>query len=328
MHYQELYFKQYPLGTMQDYIKYIYQATLGSAHLVANQEDNYQYLIKEYETIEYDEEHILFEEISEELVRVHLEAIPKAYLAYYHHFFMLSVDVKEDKQKLIDALLHAEDIPFSKEEWNAYVEEYIQKGCPVMRHSEIFRKHYHPHYRLMKKEYIPYIQLLDKEGLLAIDGHSASGKSTLAKLLSEAKGYPVISMDEFFLQPHQRTEQRSAEIGGNIDYERFYQEVVLNIKQTMITYQIFDCSCMRLTDKKTIDISKGLIIEGCYSHHPYFKEYMDHKVFLSINRETQIARILKRNGEKMLQRFVNEWIPKEDLYFETFQIKEKANIIL
>ena len=116
MHYQELYFKQYPLGTMQDYIKYIYQATLGSAHLVANQEDNYQYLIKEYETIEYDEEHILFEEISEELVRVHLEAIPKAYLAYYHHFFMLSVDVKEDKQKLIDALLHAEDIPFSKEE--------------------------------------------------------------------------------------------------------------------------------------------------------------------------------------------------------------------
>ena len=103
MHYQELYFKQYPLGTMQDYIKYIYQATLGSAHLVANQEDNYQYLIKEYETIEYDEEHILFEEISEELVRVHLEAIPKAYLAYYHHFFMLSVDVKEDKQKLIDA---------------------------------------------------------------------------------------------------------------------------------------------------------------------------------------------------------------------------------
>ena len=55
---------------------------------------------------------------------------------------------------------------------------------------------------------------------------------------------------------------------------------------------------------------------------------MDHKVFLSINRETQIARILKRNGEKMLQRFVNEWIPKEDLYFETFKIKEKANIIL
>lgn len=328
MHYQAMYFKQYPLGTMQDYIKYIYQATLGSAHLVANQEDSYQYLIKEYETVEYDEEHILFEEISEELVRVHLEGIPKAYLAYYHHFFMLSVDVKEDKQKLMDALLHAEDIPFSKEEWDAYVKEYIQKGCPVMRHSEIFRKHYHPHYRLMKKEYIPYIQLLDKEGILAIDGHSASGKSTLAKLLSEAKGYSVISMDEFFLQPHQRTEQRSAEIGGNIDYERFYQEVVLHIKQTMITYQIFDCSCMRLTDKKTIDISKGLIIEGCYSHHPYFKEYMDHKVFLSINRETQIARILKRNGEKMLQRFVNEWIPKEDLYFETFQIKEKANITL
>ena len=328
MHYQEMYFKQYPLGTMQDYIKYVYQATLGSAHLITNQEDNYQYLVKEYESIEYDKNHILFEEISEDLVRVHLEAIPEAHLAYYHHFFMLSVEMKEDKQKLIDILLNEHNVPFDKEEWDVYVGEYIQKGCPVMRHSEVFREHYHPHYRLMKKEYIPYIQLLDKEGIIAIDGHSASGKSTLAKLLSEAKGYPVISMDEFFLQPHQRSAQRYAEIGGNVDYERFYQEVVQNLSNSTITYQVFDCSCMRLTHQRSVTIDHGLIIEGCYSHHPYFKEYMDHKVFLRINRETQIARILKRNGEKMLQRFVNEWIPKEDLYFETFKIKEKANIIL
>lgn len=328
MHYQDMYFKRYPLGTIQDFIKYLYQATLGSAHLVTNQEDNYQYLVKEYETIEYDENHILFEEISDELVRVHLEAIPKDYLSYYHYFFMLSVEMNEDKQKIMDALVNVQNIPFAKDEWDKYVEEYIQKGCPVMRHSELFRKQYHPHYRLMKKEYVPYIQLLDKEGIIAIDGNSASGKSTLAKLLSEAKGYPVIAMDDFFLQPYQRTEERYMEIGGNVDYERFYQEVVNNLNQYTITYQIFDCHCMQLTSSKTVDISKGLIVEGCYSHHPYFKEYMDYKVFLSIDKETQISRILKRNGEKMLLRFVNEWIPKEDLYFETFEIKEKANIIL
>ena len=327
MHNQE-YFKRYPLGTMQDFVKYLYQATLGSAHLVSNQEANYQYLVKEYSEIQKDSHHILFEEISEDLVRVHLEAIPQDYLAYYHYFFMLSVDIEEDKQELIDALVNVKDIPFVKEEWNMYIKEYIDSGCPVMRHSEVFREHYHPHYRLMKKQYIPYIQLLDKEGIIAIEGNSASGKSTLAALLSKAKNLPVISMDEFFLQPHQRTKERFAEVGGNVDYERFYQEVVDKLNEQMIAYQVFDCSCMQLTSTKTIDVSNGLIIEGCYSHHPYFKEYMDYKVFLSINKETQVSRIRKRNGEKMLQRFVNEWIPKEDVYFETYNIKEKSDIVL
>ena len=327
MQYQE-YFELYTLGTMQDFVKYLYQATLGSAHLVSNQEANYQYLVKEYSEIQKDSHHILFEEISEELVRVHLEAIPQDYLAYYHYFFMLSVDIEEDKQELIDALVNVKDIPFVKEEWNMYIKEYIDSGCPVMRHSEVFREHYHPHYRLMKKQYIPYIQLLDKEGILAIEGNSASGKSTLASLLSKAKNLPVISMDEFFLQPHQRTKERFAEIGGNVDYERFNQEVINKLNEQTITYQVFDCSCMQLTSTKTIDISKGLIVEGCYSHHPYFKEYMDYKVFLSIDRETQVSRIRKRNGEVMLQRFVNEWIPKEDVYFETYNIKEESDIIL
>ena len=48
MHYHDMYFKRYPLGTIQDFIKYLYQATLGSAHLVTNQEDNYQYLVKRF----------------------------------------------------------------------------------------------------------------------------------------------------------------------------------------------------------------------------------------------------------------------------------------
>ena len=135
-------------------------------------------------------------------------------------------------------------------------------------------------------------------------------------------------MDEFFLQPHQRTKERFAEVGGNVDYERFNQEVINKLNEQTITYQVFDCSCMQLTSTKIIDLSKGLIVEGCYSHHPYFKDYMDYKVFLSIDRETQVSRIRKRNGEMMLQRFVNEWIPKEDVYFETYNIKEKSDIIL
>ena len=32
-------------------------------------------------------------------------------------------------------------------------------------------------------------------------------------------------MDDYFLQPYQRTEERLAEPGGNVDYERFKEEI-------------------------------------------------------------------------------------------------------
>ena len=37
---------------------------------------------------------------------------------------------------------------------------------------------------------------------------------------------------------------------------------------------------------------------------------------------------LKNFGAEMLPRFVSEWIPMEELYFKTFQIKEKCSICL
>ena len=64
-----------------------------------------------------------------------------------------------------------------------------------------------------KESAVPYI--------VAIDGRCASGKSTLAAYLKSALACSVIHMDHFFLQPHQRTEKRLREPGGNVDYERF-----------------------------------------------------------------------------------------------------------
>ena len=71
----------------------------------------------------------------------------------------------------------------------------------------------------------------DKPLLVAIDGRCASGKSTLAKDLQKQLDCNVIHMDDFYLQPHQRTTKRLREPGGNVDYERFETEVL----QPMLT---------------------------------------------------------------------------------------------
>ena len=61
--------------------------------------------------------------------------------------------------------------------------------------------------------------------LVAIDGKCTSGKTTLASKLAELYDCNVFHMDDFFLRPEQRTPERFAEVGGNVDYERFYKEV-------------------------------------------------------------------------------------------------------
>ena len=82
------YFNMYPLSTVQDFIKYLYQSTLGGGHLDVDEEENYKNLLKEYHSIEYDSNHILYEDISDELVRVHLEPLKEEHLKILHKLFL------------------------------------------------------------------------------------------------------------------------------------------------------------------------------------------------------------------------------------------------
>ena len=153
---------------------------------------------------------------------------------------------------------------------------------------------------------------------IAIDGGAASGKTTLAKILSEKYHAPIIHMDDFFLRPEQRTPERFAEAGGNLDRERFSEEVVAHIrKQESFTYQVFDCSQMALGAYREIPRSPLIIIEGSYSHHPAFSSAFDLRVFLCVTEEERRKRILVRNKE-LSEMFFNRWIPLENKYFEAF----------
>ena len=53
--------------------------------------------------------------------------------------------------------------------------------------------------------------------VVAIDGRCGSGKTTLAAALQKEFSCAVFHMDDFFLRPEQRTEERLAQPGGNAD---------------------------------------------------------------------------------------------------------------
>lgn len=153
----------------------------------------------------------------------------------------------------------------------------------------------------------------------AIDGGCASGKTTLAASLKEKYGCNVFSMDDFFLRPFQRTAERLAAPGGNVDYERFYDEVLTPLLAgESFSYSPYDCSCQELGVPVAASPNKLNIIEGAYSLHPYLAENYNLKVFLNIKASEQKDRLIKRNKE-LYPRFEEEWIPLENKYFDKFK---------
>lgn len=130
--------------------------------------------------------------------------------------------------------------------------------------------------------------------LVALDGRCASGKTTTAALIAEKyqkEGLPcdIVHMDDFFLQPNQRTSARLAEPGGNVDYERVEAEVLQPAKCGMtVSYRRFDCSRMELTEVRTFQPQGILLVEGAYSCHPKLRDYFDLRIFVSIDPEMQM----------------------------------------
>ena len=163
---------------------------------------------------------------------------------------------------------------------------------------------------------------------VAIDGCCTSGKTTLAAEIEKAYDCNVFHMDDFFLQPHQRTSERLAEPGGNVDYERFRETVLQPLSRgEAFTYRPYDCSTQNLSEPVAVVPKKLNIVEGTYSHHPFFGQVYDLKVVLCVNSGVQKARILERPAF-LHRRFFEEWIPMENRYFETFSIGEQCDIFL
>ena len=181
---------------------------------------------------------------------------------------------------------------------------------------------------------LDYIQTKLKETtarpfLISIDGHCGSGKTTVANYLQEQLGCSLFHMDDFFLQPHQRTEERLNEPGGNVDYERFQEEVLNHITdQAGLHFRPFSCREWKLGEPVFAPYHDIVLVEGSYSHHPYFKNCYDLKIFLDISPEEQKKRILARDGKAVWPMFEEKWIPMENRYFEAFHIKENSDFVL
>lgn len=339
----------YPDMECADYFKLIYQNEFGCGHMVKNPSEAEASIKEEYEAVKADASSLTpklrTEAIGNGLCRVHLdfEKATTEFLPLLGRLFVSTANTHAGNmasfRKKLDLLceLSAQNrLPLEPSILHSSLRAYIGAGCPAMHHSDTYRVNYRPHYRVIKSAYIPFLAafeavqaLIGTGAIIAIDGRCGSGKTLLSGLLSEVFECEILHMDDFFLPSRLRTKERLSQPGGNVDYERFRDEVLTPLTEGKdIFYRPYDCKTDTFKPEIRISQSPVYIIEGSYSLHPYLTDSYSLRIFLTCSPKAQLERILKRDGEKLLHRFTEEWIPMEERYFEALDTAGQCGLII
>lgn len=337
-------FRQYPDMQIEDLFKYLFQSAFGCEHMVSSRTQAVDWISREFANgvgcVEKDTE-----PLDSGYSRVHLSWLnrglsPETLGALFARSAKAEPNGRDDlleKLEIARELAEQGVIPFAAQLLEEKRVQWEQTGYSALHHSDIFRARYHPAYRVVSKDYVPFLPLFARidralqsgSVILAVEGGSASGKTTLAQLLQDVYDCTVFHMDDFFLRPEQRTPQRFAEAGGNVDRERFLEEVLLPLKKgASVKLRRFDCATQTLEPPVEVLPKQLTVVEGVYSMHPDLASHYDLSVYLDIDPEYQRTRILRRNSPQFATLFFEKWIPMETVYFSETGARERCDLLV
>ena len=326
-----------------DAVKLIFQNEYGGEHLICEPNATLAWLRAERAATPDDPEAAPVEEIGNGMVRVTLGAVEftdRALRELNRDFFrsaLIHVGRRKNflgKLDVLRRLTEERAVAFGGEELETYLAQYISMGCCPLSHSPTYRAAYRPAYRVVKRSASQVVLFRDLEqlrdrgerALVAIDGRCGAGKSTLAARLEWELGLPVVHMDHFFLPLEKRTRARLSKPGGNIDHERFLQEVLEPLAAGKApAYRPYSCRTGKFGEPIPIKSSPVVIVEGTYACHPALWDSYDRRVFLTADPEVQLRRLEGRDGRSQLEVYREKWIPMEERYFSTFRIEDRCD---
>ena len=335
---------RYPACEMTDLLKALYQSVMGCGHFAPDEAQAARILEDELLALSPAPADAQAVEPLGAYSRIHLAPALRDGLAprTLLRLFLSSAgpETPERRAALAQAVreMPALALPFPRDAVCQAAEAYLSQGCPPLHHSPAFRAAYAPAYRLVRTGYAQLLPLLCRidalarthaHVIVAIDGPCASGKTTLAALLARLYDADTLHMDDYFLQPQQRTAERLAQPGGNVDFERFLSDALAPLSEGRpYLAQRYDCRTQTLLAGETRAPRAITIVEGSYSLHPALAERYTLRVLLQTDAQTQHTRILRRNGPQMLERFSSLWIPLENAYFAATDAARRCDLLL
>ena len=192
---------------------------------------------------------------------------------------------------------------------------------------------------MLRREYVKHAS--DRPFIVAIDGLSGSGKTTMVEQLRDlANDVMVFHIDDFIVERFKRYGTGESEA---MEYYARQWDVDLLVEtlfkplqegQAKLTLPYYERDRDEVIDR-TVEITpNGLVlIEGIFLLRDEWRNYFDYVVYLDCPQEVRYERVLHRDtyiGDlaERLDKYTRRYWPGEAHYLETVNPKGKADHIV
>lgn len=158
--------------------------------------------------------------------------------------------------------------------------------------------------------------------LVALDGRSGVGKSTIAARIGTKIGAVVIDVDKFYSggnDDHWDSRTIEEKINEVIDWRRLRMEVLepLLAGKAAIYYPFdFKTWTGLAKDSVTLKPAGVIILDGAYSSRPEFADILNLTVLIEVPDDSaRRKRLITRESENYMTNWHSRWDATEDYYF-------------
>lgn len=176
--------------------------------------------------------------------------------------------------------------------------------------------------------------------VVAIDGLSGAGKTTLVSHLSEEPTILVLHIDDYIVERAKRYETGQPEsteyYALQWDVSRLENELFRPLTEgvTELALPRYDHERDVIVEE-VVDVSSAhtIVVEGIFLQRPEWRSYYDYVIYLDCPREVRYERALSRDtyiGDltARLEKYKRRYWPGEDLYLQLVDPKRGADIVL
>lgn len=170
-------------------------------------------------------------------------------------------------------------------------------------------------------------KLPNKPIIIGIEGYGGSGKTTIAKLLSEQLGSAyVVHLDDFIIKA--KLTEPSWDKGA-FDRERLEKQILIPATTDKeILYQKLIWESDTLSEPITVSKTDYLIIEGISSYHPTLAKYYDYKIWIDTPMEIAKERGHARDGSNENTQHWDLWAENDLKYQNKYHPEVAADIVI
>ncbi len=171
--------------------------------------------------------------------------------------------------------------------------------------------------------------------LVALDGRSGTGKSTIAKKIAERLGGVEIILDDFWVggsneEWDKKSPKEKAETA--IDWKRIRTEVLEPLLAgKSATWHPFNWKVGYGLSEKTLHSNPKplILLDGAYSTRPELQDIIDLSILVEVPDDLhRRARLVVREGEKYMNDWHSRWDVAEDYYFSHIRPRESFDMII